>query len=309
MNSVDSEKDHLNLGGGDESSEPEGEKSNDEGTENTQYAGMNKFGPLAEEYDWNEDYNNQYYGPQSDWGWGPPGLYTLKRIEEERPPCVTGQDVCGEKCECGFKKMETKAEKKNRIRNEAFNKNKTPGKVMTMGNKVDQGWMEIDAIVDSGAIDTIAPKSMVEGLKIRQTEVSRRNGKYASADGGVIHNLGECDMEGVAEDGTPMKLVTQVGDKVMNMLISVRRMVESGNMVVFGANQQALRKLAACNKIEKNMIVGKNGKKSEIKDEDGVYVFKMKIKKGKNDMDLGNVNKGKDDAQSTGVDYSIEDPF
>ena len=145
---------------------------------------------------------------------------------------------------------------------------------MTMGNKVDQGWMEIDAIVDSGAIDTIAPKSMVEGLKIRQTEVSRRNGKYASADGGVIHNLGECDMEGVAEDGTPMKLVTQVGDKVMNMLISVRRMVESGNMVVFGANQQALRKLAACNKIEKNMIVGKNGKRSEIKDEDGVYVFR-----------------------------------
>ena len=116
-------------------------------------------------------------------------------------------------------------------------------------------------------------------------------------------------MEGIAEDGTPMKLVTQVGDKVMNMLISVRRMVESGNMVVFGANQQALRKLAACNKIEKNMIVGKNGKRSEIKDEDGVYVFKMKIKKGKNDMDLGNVNKGKDDAQSAGVDYSIEDPF
>jgi hypothetical protein len=170
-------------------------------------------------------------------------------------------------------------------------------------------WIEIDAIVDSGAVDTIAPKSMVDGLNIRQTEISKRNGKYASADGGVIQNLGECDMEGIAEDGTHMKLVTQVGDKIMNMLISVRRMVESGNMVVFGANHQAIRKLAACSKIEKNMIVEKGGKRTEIKDEDGMYVYKMRIKKGKNDMDLGNVNSEGNSTDCAGVDYSIEDPF
>ena len=116
-------------------------------------------------------------------------------------------------------------------------------------------------------------------------------------------------MEGIAEDGTRMKLVTQVGDKIMNMLISVRRMVESGNMVVFGANHQAIRKLAACSKIEKNMIVGKGGQRTEIKDEDGMYVYKMRIKKGKNDMDLGNVNSGRNSTNCAGVDYSVEDPF
>ena len=182
-----------------------------------------------------------------------------------------------------------------------------PGEILAVGSTEESDWMEIDAIVDSGAIDTIAPKGAVEGLQIRQTEISKRKGKYASADGGVIQNLGECDMEGVAEDGTPMKLITQVGDKLVNMLISVRRMVESGNMVVFGANQQAIRKLAACEKIEKNMIVGRNGKKTEIKDENGMYVYKMKIKKkGKNDMDLGTVNARKSNEAS---DNEIDDPF
>ena len=310
MNSVDAgQEKSMNLGCSDESPEPEGEKSDEENTANSAYAGMNKFGPLAEEYDWNEDYNNPQYNSWGSGEYGPPGLhsaqgfYTLRKIDDEK------HEECGEECNCGFQKKETKWEKKNRLREEAFKKSNKPGEVLSVGKMGKSDWIEIDAIVDSGAVDTIAPKSMVDGLNIRQTEISKRNGKYASADGGVIQNLGECDMEGIAEDGTRMKLVTQVGDKIMNMLISVRRMVESGNMVVFGANHQAIRKLAACSKIEKNMIVGKGGQRTEIKDEDGMYVYKMRIKKGKNDMDLGNVNSGRNSTNCAGVDYSIEDPF
>ena len=302
MNAVDSAEDHINLGGGEERSEPEGEKNSDESTENTMYAGMNKFSALAEDWS-NEDYTTNSYGTfeQAGWGWGPPGFYALKKIEEGE------HEKCGDNCDCGFIKKENKRDKKARIREEAHKNNKVPGEILAVGNSEESDWMEIDAIVDSGAIDTIAPKGAVEGLQIRQTEISKRKGKYASADGGVIQNLGECDMEGVAEDGTPMKLITQVGDKLVNMLISVRRMVESGNMVVFGANQQAIRKLAACDKIEKNMIVGRNGKKTEIKDENGMYVYKMKIKKmGKNDMDLGTINARKSNEAS---DNEIDDPF
>ena len=62
------------------------------------------------------------------------------------------------------------------------------------------------------------------------------------------------------------------------------------------------------------MIVAKNGRRTEIKDEDGMYIYKMKIKanmgtKGKNDMDIGAVNKGKNDKDEYGVDYSTDDPF
>ena len=132
--------------------------------------------------------------------------------------------------------------------------------------------MEIDAILDSGAVDTIAPKEMIKGNTIRQTDISKRNGKHSSADGGIIQNIGECDIEGVAHDGTEIKLVTQVGDKLTNMLIAVRRVVESGNMVVFGANMKAIRKLAACEKIGENMIVDKNGRRTVVLDENGMYV-------------------------------------
>ena len=313
MNSVESENDQMHLGGGDENNEPEVEKDNEESTENSKFAGMNQFGPISSGGDWNEDYNNTPYGyDNSGYGdYGPPGLYwqngfyTLKRIEESK------HEKCDENCECGFQKKETKCEKKNRLREEAFKKGKTPEGIMSVG-KADEGdWIEIEAIVDSGAVDTIAPQAAVVGLELKQTELSKRNAKYSSADGGVIQNLGECVMEGFGEDGTPMKLTTQVGDKVTNMLIAVRRMVESGNMVIFGANHQAIRKLAASAKIEKNMIVAKNGRRTEIKDEKGMYVYKMRIKsnfgpKGKNDMDIGAVNKGKNDYE---VDYSIDDPF
>ena len=62
-------------------------------------------------------------------------------------------------------------------------------------------------------------------------------------------------------------------------------------MVVFGAVMKAIRKLASCEKIGKNMIVDKNGRRTEVLDENGMYVYKMKIKKkGKDDMELGAVN-------------------
>jgi hypothetical protein len=80
-------------------------------------------------------------------------------------------------------------------------------------------------------------------------------------------------------DGTPIEFTTQVGDKITKMLLAVRRMTESGNMVIFGANLKSIRKLAALDKIEPNLIVGKNGKKSEIVDKDGMYTYPIKIKR------------------------------
>ena len=153
-------------------------------------------------------------------------------------------------------------------------------------------WIEIDAIVDSGAVDTICPKGMIGGNEINETDISRRRGKYASADGGAIENLGESKIEGESMmDGTQVGFTTQVGDKISRMLLAVRRMVESGNMVIFGADMKSIRKIAASDKIAKNVIVGKNGKKSEIVDKDGMYVYPMKIKRKKKDaMDVGSIN-------------------
>ena len=65
-------------------------------------------------------------------------------------------------------------------------------------------------------------------------------------------------------------------------------MTDSGNMVIFGADMKLIRKMAALDKIEPNVIIGKNGKKSAIIDKDGMYVYPIKIKrKRKDDMDVG----------------------
>ena len=63
------------------------------------------------------------------------------------------------------------------------------------------------------------------------------------------------------------------------------------------------------------MIVGKNGKRTEVLDENGMYVYNMKIKKkGKDDMDIGVVNKQNTEGVCSDVNSSqfrdtIDDPF
>ena len=54
-----------------------------------------------------------------------------------------------------------------------------------------------------------------------------------------------------------VELVEQVGDKIQRMLIAVTRAVDAGNMVVFGADRQALRALADKKEVEGNYIMSK----------------------------------------------------
>ena len=125
-------------------------------------------------------------------------------------------------------KVFTKYSRKTRFRED---------KLCKVGSARDSDdFIEVEAIIDSGSIDTITPMSMVDKGMIKQTEISRKRGKYSAANGGQIQNMGECEIEGIGEDGTKVKMISQVGDKITGMLIAVRRMVESGNMVIFGAN-------------------------------------------------------------------------
>ena len=260
MNSVESGG--MDLGGG---IEPEAEKPEDDkpdtnqNNEGTQYQG--KFAPLQwddriNNAQWSENwgYENDYYG----------GYYLLQKIDE--------------KTETGFTQVKSKNQTKKDKKKE----------ILSVGGINEDEWMEIEAIVDSGAIDTICPREMIGGNKITETEVSKRNGKYAAADGGCITNLGESKIQAQTPDGTGVGFTTQVGDKIKRMLLAVRRMTESGNMVIFGADMKLIRKMAALDKIEPNVIIGKNGKKSAIIDKDGMYVYPIKIKrKRKDDMDVG----------------------
>ena len=120
--------------------------------------------------DWCLYGNNQY-----DWnaGYEYYGMYAVSKVKDEDE---------------GFTKVETKKMKRNK------------GKMMKVEDEEDE--MIIEAIIDSGSIDTIIPAKMVDRDQIRETETSRRKGRYASATGGYIQNLGETTIEGEGEDGT-----------------------------------------------------------------------------------------------------------
>ena len=64
--------------------------------------------------------------------------------------------------------------------------------------------------------------------------------------------------------------------------MSVRKAAENGNMVIFGVNIDAIRKLAKLDKIEENVIVShKTGIRSMIHDKNGMYVYPMAIRRKK----------------------------
>ena len=53
------------------------------------------------------------------------------------------------------------------------------------------GWELTRVQVDSGAIDTVAPKEVAGAFKIRETEASRRGLGFVAANGTKIKNYGE----------------------------------------------------------------------------------------------------------------------
>ena len=136
--------------------------------------------------------------------------------------------------------------------------------------------------MDSGAVDTMAGPKHVDAEDIRETEASKRKVRYTSADGGTIENMGEVNIEAESMEGMPVDLTTQVGDKIKSMLVSVKRTTGAGNMVIFGADLTAIRRLARESKLDENIIVNKKtGTKTRMMFKDGLYKYPMWIKRRK----------------------------
>jgi hypothetical protein len=87
----------------------------------------------------------------------------------------------------------------------------------------------------------------------------------------------------------------QVGEGVKRLLVSLRKVMEGGNMVILGANIPAIKKLAKMSEIEENLVMDtKTGVKSEIMKKNGLYVYPMRIsrkKKDPNAMDISAVGR------------------
>ena len=66
--------------------------------------------------------------------------------------------------------------------------------------------------IDSGAIDTVAPKEVAASFPIRRTNASHMGMGHIAANGTRIENHGERVVQGYRDDGTGIAMAMQVTD-------------------------------------------------------------------------------------------------
>ena len=93
-------------------------------------------------------------------------------------------------------------------------------------------WEEIEMAVDSGASETVIGEDMLQGVETKEGPASRRGVQYEVASGVRIPNLGGKTFKGHTEEGIQRNLKAQVCE-VNKALLSVNKMVQAGNRVVF----------------------------------------------------------------------------
>ena len=144
----------------------------------------------------------------------------------------------------------------------------------------NEEWECVDAVMDSGAVETVCGVKTVPENKRRSTKASASGQKYYSADGGKIQNLGEGLITGISDEGHQVQLKAQVGDKLSNLLVSVSNACEAGNMVIFGADREAIRKLSRMEKVPENAVINKKTMTmSQMRKDNGLYKYRIWRKK------------------------------
>ena len=102
---------------------------------------------------------------------------------------------------------------------------------------VDQGdslWEELVAVVDSGAVDCVAPSAIASETPIEESPGSKIGQKYSTANGVRLPNQGQKRVTSVTADGQTLGMTYQIAD-VTKPLNSVGRICDKGKAVVFGA--------------------------------------------------------------------------
>ena len=121
-------------------------------------------------------------------------------------------------------------------------------------------WVKIDAIVDSGASDSVGPTGLAPWIKTRPSEGSKRGQNFHTACGGELPNEGEKSVPIITREGKKGFANFQCAD-VSRPLMSVSRICDQGNCVVFTATG--------------GYVLDKQGSKTAFNRKNNVYVLDM----------------------------------
>ena len=100
--------------------------------------------------------------------------------------------------------------------------------MLSSAGEVSEEWIEVELTADTGACDTVMPRSMCSKIPIKPSLQSLRGMEYEVADGNTIPNLGERQCLMWAEESTQARHINlQVAD-LHKPLLSLSRCADMG---------------------------------------------------------------------------------
>ena len=109
--------------------------------------------------------------------------------------------------------------------------------------------------IDSGAAESVLPKDMLKEVPLKESKGSRSGLNYVAANGGRMPNLGEKNVNFRTKDGRSSNITFQV-TSARKPLVSVSRIVQKGNKVIFAPGNSYIENMASGKRIELEEING-----------------------------------------------------
>ena len=108
----------------------------------------------------------------------------------------------------------------------------TPLHTVSWKDESHPTWVRIKTIMDSGAVDSVAPPSMLPKVAVQESPGSKRGQCYVSASGNRMANLGQKALKVQTNEGKDTAVVYQIAD-VSRPLTSVGKTCDKGSWVVY----------------------------------------------------------------------------
>ena len=121
----------------------------------------------------------------------------------------------------------------------------------------------VEATMDSGASQSVAPPEAVPEAEVKESDGSRRGQNYVSASGDRVPNMGEQVVKFVTPEGRRSKLKWQ-NAPITKPLLSISHICDNGHEVMFTKTGGTIRNL-------------KSGRTTTFRRKNNVYVLDMAI--------------------------------
>jgi len=115
-------------------------------------------------------------------------------------------------------------------------------------NAVDSTTLKGEVTIDSGAAESVWPVDLIPHIPTVPSEGSRKGVNYISASGQKIPNKGEKKVRFKTINGKKSSITFQVA-QVRKPLASVARIVDKGNVVVFGPKESYIQNIKTQEKV------------------------------------------------------------